>query len=691
MDSGYFFKLRDEGNLLDKQILFSYTRIKSASKPEYPVFLVFNMERIDFFFHGQIFNTKEKRIKENIPKYEFVENHLFSLNLHKGKENVAKLNNSFKELFNLKFPVIADLKILNAKENRQGNSHITYTDLKTFENKGEHKTQNKSDQNITLFYRELLLDFLFDVYHSNVFENSPVFTTIKQHLEEIPFIQAIKRKAEFYYQVENIKTEIDDKKLITFDTTNSYYIVSLIKAQKNWLEMLQAEDSYQFINEENRWFDDVETEVRKVLKKQVIQKLSVSKNQASIVHSNEKESSFEQLVNHKEISSQWFIKRNNIIDAWKSAFDTYKLNISIDFFKLLGTVIPLAFLLEIINIIFNIEGLTLIHYDLNWWILVALLSIFIVLLLSFIYLPYLTKQNSKQFKLNHLVRLFYDLALIPFLILILTSSFVISELTSLDNHYFVLTNDFSVIYGILSALFLILILASVILYLRKKIKWLEDTMHLSFIIILSFIFVPTVFYFIFHLVFWIEIPVFIIGFIIVWILYIDERKSYPKLASSTSWNKILSMLVVGLAFSFFSNLLILHFTYKDYLDKFSLVDEIWKSALYPNESSFDTTFRFNASNVPSEELKSIRAVLEMPVSPKKMAEKEEYFYTPLEKLTIYKNGQEIYPVVKTLYIHGLKIITMPMVLIINTFLTLLLAVLIQVVLNHRKFLEGGKA
>ncbi len=700
MNYGYYFKLRHNHDFLKGHILFSYTGIISHKRDLHPLFLDFNNEQIDFYFHGQI----EKKGEKNRP--EFIETRLFTLDLHKGRENVLKLDEFLKKLYISKFPLVENAVIYKGEnkrykgENKQHKYHTTYGDLEVFkskgkENKGKNRnttTENKNDGDETgkkIIYKTLILDFLFDVYHSNVFENSPAFKQIKQHLDEIPFIQAVKRKAEFYYQVENIKTKEGDKKPVTFDVTDLYYINKLIKAQKNWLEILQDKESYQVINEENRWFEDVETEVRNVLKEQIIVKLQSSEIQILAKSDRKKESPFEQLVNQKETSTQWFIKRNNIIDAWKSAFDIYKLNIKIDYFKLLGKILPAFFLFEIINIIINIEDKAFIPFDLKWWFLVTLLSIFIVLTPILIYLSDLKKRNKKRFKFNHLVRLFYYLALIPFFILVLTSSFVISEFTSFDNHYFVLINDLNVKYGILLVL-LIFIVAIFMLYIRKEIEYLQNIKPRSYII-LSFIFVSIVFFVIFRFIFWIEVPVFILGLIIFWLLYNDERKNYPKLSSLTSMDKIFSMLIVGLAFSFFSNLLVLHFTYKDYLDKFSFVDELWKSALYPKESSFDATFRFDTSNVPHEELEKIKAVLKMPVSSKKMAEKEEYFYTPLEKLKIYKNKQEIYPVVKTLHIHGLKIITMPMVLFVNTFLTLLLAVLVQIVLNHRKFLEGGKA
>ena len=280
MDSGYFFELREGSDLLKGHILFSYTGLKIEKKSEYPVFLVFNDESIDFYFTGLI--KKEK----NIPHPEFVENKLFSLNLHKGKENILQLNDSLKDLFDLKFPIIKDIGIYEGEDNRNTDKfHITYADLNVFpevnsdnnlkkknkkiqQKKGqEQETDKEKKPNQKIFYKTLFLDFIFDVYHSDVFENSPAFTQIKQHLEEIPFIQAIKRKAEFYYQVENNKS---DKKLVTFDSTNSNYIDKLIKAQEDWLDILQEENSNKFINKDNKWFKDVETEVKDVFAKQLI-------------------------------------------------------------------------------------------------------------------------------------------------------------------------------------------------------------------------------------------------------------------------------------------------------------------------------------------------------------------------------------------------------------------------------------
>ena len=409
MDNGYFFKIREGSDLFKGQILFSYTGLKIENKPEYPVFMVFNHERINFYFTGLIKEEAHPREKKG-PHPEFVENKLFSLNLHKGKENVLNLNDSLRVLFNSKFPVIKDVVITKTNNNRNKTDyHITYADLEKFSiNIKENEAGKK------LYYRTLILDFLFDAYHSNVFENSPAFTQIKQHLEEIPFIQAIKRKAEFYYQVKNNRVK---EKFVTFDTTNSHYIENLTKAQQEWLEILQKEGSHKIINKDNRWFEDVETEGKEVFKKQLKIK-DFARNWANYRNS---------LISQKNASLKWFIKRNNIRDAWGS-FDILKW-IGLGFLILLGSLVT--------NIVFLIEDKSYIHFNPDiagiFCYILATLTILIVSVVIFII--FYRKKIPEAYKTFFPVSL--DLFFIPFIILILSSAFLVYELTSFTNKYII--------------------------------------------------------------------------------------------------------------------------------------------------------------------------------------------------------------------------------------------------------------
>lgn len=190
--------------------------------------------------------------------------------------------------------------------------------------------------------------------------------------------------------------------------------------------------------------------------------------------------------------------------------------------------------------------------------------------------------------------------------------------------------------------------------------------------------------------------IFIIIFLSVafWILFNDERKNHPNLDNSTSLKKVVSLLLIGLMFSFFANLLMSNYEYKDFLDKYNLIDEIWENAFHKTDAipyNIFSKLKFNASHVSDSTQKKIKKLLSEKESSHVDAEKEEYYYLPLEQLEITKKGKEFYPVLKRINVLGFEIITLPSVLFINTILTLLLAVLIQVVLNHKKFLEGGKA
>ncbi len=751
MDSSSYFELRESSDLLKGQILFSYTSLKSGKGYKYPVFLIFNSERIDFYFNGVIKKkqTEDENKVDNYP--EFVENHLFSLNLHKGKGNVLKLGDSLRDLFDKKFPVIEDFFIYKGKENRHHHkSHITYAELKEFQNIKKNKdkkqtedankvdihpefvemppfslnlykgkenvlkssTENKEkedEKNVgeKLSYKKLLLDFLFDVYHSDVFENDPAFTQIKQHLDEIPFIQAIKRKAEFYYQVENNKI---GENLITFDSSNSHYIDNLINAQKNWLEILQEEGVHKIINNENKWFDDVETEVKNVFDEQLVRDEfkdnKKNKNHNSTDGNEAKNHDLEKnkklwkehkdfLIAQKTYTVKWFIKRNNIIDAWR-LFDPLKWT---------GMILAILILFLIFDIVFLIEDK--VYFSLNPDLTIVIWSVLILLIFFFVIVVFqnlFKKSNKVIFKL---FPNFFELLIIPFGILILSSAFLVFELTSFGNKY-VIFNGLS--YKWVGGTFFVLFILGLFLFYswlfnRKREKKAKNNdenctekfkINIKYVILLVILLSPLI-YIMFDIGILLKIIntnislLLIVTFLsaVFLILISYERKNHPNLDRHTSLKKVFSLLLIGLMFSFFANLLVLNYEYKDFLEKYNFIDEIWKSAVNKKENSFKE-LTFNATRVDS--IRKIGNLLEEKESARVDAEKEEYFYLPLEqlKITKIKNGKELYPVLKRINVLGFEIITLPSVLFINTLLTLLLAVLIQVVLNHRKFLEGGK-
>lgn len=74
---------------------------------------------------------------------------------------------------------------------------------------------------------------------------------------------------------------------------------------------------------------------------------------------------------------------------------------------------------------------------------------------------------------------------------------------------------------------------------------------------------------------------------------------------------------------------------------------------------------------------------------------DKYFFEELQNVYFFKHvGKNKYeksplPVLKKINLNGISLITMPSVLFINTFLSLIVAVLLQVFLHKAKFLKGG--
>ena len=95
---------------------------------------------------------------------------------------------------------------------------------------------------ITGFLRKLLLDFMFDLKHSDVFQNSACYQKMYSGLMSDFFFSALMHKCEYYYyrklingEIETYNAEADgEKKKIIKERIIKLYVEELSKAEKTW-------------------------------------------------------------------------------------------------------------------------------------------------------------------------------------------------------------------------------------------------------------------------------------------------------------------------------------------------------------------------------------------------------------------------------------------------------------------------
>ncbi len=325
MNQGYFFQLEKNSSQADGTVVFRYLGVKAIDKdeirkyaiPEYPIYLVIKSTAIDFYFHGisQAENDVNK-LAENKSSQTSKENHVNIRILHLPlSKNIAVKDNLTSNLincYNLEYKIN---KIYTSKFNDEVelNKRIVYSNLEVF---NSEKSDDQKDSVIS--FKRLFLDFLFDLEHSKVFENSPHYEEAEIHLVENLFFHYLANKAAFYYEWEQyLSKETRNERMV--------YVHSLKEKERQWAESCLDNRSPLMFEESQGWFESVEDEMKQVLfrrkrrewVKQLIeppQKETTVKNSfidyKAKIKKIEKENS-KLLIN----SSKWFLRRYNFDDA----------------------------------------------------------------------------------------------------------------------------------------------------------------------------------------------------------------------------------------------------------------------------------------------------------------------------------------------------------------------------------------
>ena len=274
MNYGRFFVLDLEASDITQGIsVFNYRGVKykkddgkcedKNDTPEYPIYASFTSGGVFFYAH---FTTKKKEEKDE-PEIIHQNSLILSLPVSSNFEVKDNLTHHLNAIFRIAFPVnskedhIYNLIKQNIKSSEKQNKDITYSSLEIFGI--NYRKPQKDNPPIFGFIRKLFLDFLYDLKHTNVFENAANYDDIYIKLHENFLFSAIINKAEYYYlRKQQIKAPTADhpwdiayKKL--------FYAEYYSNAEQKWIETItnpKAERCFY----ESEWFSDVETEMNQV-------------------------------------------------------------------------------------------------------------------------------------------------------------------------------------------------------------------------------------------------------------------------------------------------------------------------------------------------------------------------------------------------------------------------------------------
>ncbi|MBR4792768.1 MAG: hypothetical protein IK038_03785 [Bacteroidaceae bacterium] len=285
MNSGSFFRLDLEGSKVVNGITFyNYIDLPdfadNEDKVNYPIRLTISSEEVSFLVHYYS-EDKPHHVEEVI------------INLPYNTRKVEGLSSIIKHLYNTPFPLndylydlvkqrYTDQAPLNSAYYHMRQSQInrdSYSSLliwgliKKRENNEEFYIDLEDEQKkiVTKLLRKLLLDFMFDLMHSDIFESSKYYSQMRKGLLNDFFFSAIIKKSEYYYYRRLIRNRLktfinpEDKTKKLFDVVKSIRKKYNKKRRKVWLNQIFMSKHPERIDKFN---NDFEKEVKVIKSKE---------------------------------------------------------------------------------------------------------------------------------------------------------------------------------------------------------------------------------------------------------------------------------------------------------------------------------------------------------------------------------------------------------------------------------------
>ncbi len=275
MNRGRFFSLDLEESALNKGIaLFNYRPVcyngcdkKSKKRYKYPIYLAITRDEMSFYM--SCFDSDETLENDSSPTYRNCPILTLSVSSHAEiRENLTK---TLVDVYSEVYPAQGEFSqwdTLSACFMRSltAGEMSAYSSLAVFNvphlQQGELLPEKKK---LNFFLRKLLLDFMFDMEHSEVFKNAPHIDFIYSKLNSNFLFYAIRNKAEYYYQ-----RELAHMHLVGEDgclnaqpslATSTFLLDYYLQAEKRWVDTITDTRALNTFNEGLGWLMHVEREL----------------------------------------------------------------------------------------------------------------------------------------------------------------------------------------------------------------------------------------------------------------------------------------------------------------------------------------------------------------------------------------------------------------------------------------------
>ena len=294
MNRGKFFSLDLGASCLHEGIsVFNYTDIfdadvierKGQATPRYPIFVSITPTSVKFILqycvylqNGNFVSFLDSIDGEINYQIRHMEEVLIELPLITTQG--FSLASTLKRLYDTPFPI--DLKeeknyikeliqrrydegigqyasMRNRDENRE---NIHYSRLFIWDLYSEKEKKYKlcgEPGKYNKVLRKLVLDFFFDMMHSDVFKNSMYFDAMYSRFMSDYFCSAILHKSEFYYQRALVCDLLENNNLLISESL-MIYADNFDKAEDNWIKCIQSQESDNHFEFKPNWFEDEKKE-----------------------------------------------------------------------------------------------------------------------------------------------------------------------------------------------------------------------------------------------------------------------------------------------------------------------------------------------------------------------------------------------------------------------------------------------
>ena len=293
MNHGRFFSLDLEVSRIEEGIsVFNYTDIfddeviegKGQTTPRYPIFVSITSSSVKFILQYCVYLQLggDKKFTNSLDafgdqrKYKIHHMEEVLVELPISPTSGLSLAAILKRLHTTPFPIdIESNYILELVKSRyeettslqykfkqdRDKDDINYSSLFVWGlyKDGAYLLRSKEEKEEKYSYnkvlRKLVLDFFFDMMHSNVFKNSVHYDTMYSQFMSDYFCSSIIRKSEFYYQRSLVNDRLKDYQITQSPDPITIYAENLDQAEKRWVECIQSSESDRYFDFKPNWFE----------------------------------------------------------------------------------------------------------------------------------------------------------------------------------------------------------------------------------------------------------------------------------------------------------------------------------------------------------------------------------------------------------------------------------------------------